>query len=288
MSEDQRGEGHHDAPGQADDPQDTQKSYYTILEQEIEEGLEELERPAKPLFLSALSAGLDIGFSALFVLLMISLAEGQLPTPVFELLKANAYSVGFILVIFGRSELFTEHTSLAVLPVLDGKASLLQLGRLWGVVYVANQIGAALFAGLLSVIGPALGFIEPAAMGELGREITGHASWVMVLSAILAGWMMGLVSWLVTAGRETISQIFFVWLVTSGIGLAHLHHCVVGSAEVLPAVILGLGVSFGDYARFLGLATLGNIVGGVIFVALIKYGHARCRTRYARRRDWNG
>jgi formate/nitrite transporter FocA (FNT family) len=49
-------------------------------------------------------------------------------------LHTESDSSGFLFVILGRSELFTEHTTLAVLPVLDGRASLRQLGRLWGLI----------------------------------------------------------------------------------------------------------------------------------------------------------
>jgi formate-nitrite transporter family protein len=79
----------------------------------------------------------------------------------------------------------------------------------------------------------------------------------------------------VAASRDTIGQIVLVWLVTVTIGLLHLHHVVVGTAEVLAGVFSGQGATFPDFLRFLGLATVGNIVGGVLFVALIKYGHAR-------------
>ena len=67
------------------------------------------------------------------------------------------YAVGFIFVVLGRSELFTEQTTLAVLPVLNRQASVLELVRTWAVVYVANLLGAAAFAGLAVLIGPALG-----------------------------------------------------------------------------------------------------------------------------------
>ena len=88
------------------------------------------------------------------------------------------------------------------------------------------------------------------------------------------GWLMGLLSWMVVAARDTISQIAIVWIVTTTIGLCGLHHCVVGSVEVLGAVFTGQGVSVLDFGRFLLLASLGNAVGGSVFVALVKYGHA--------------
>src|SRR6056297_3964939 len=95
-----------------------------ILDIEIRRGLSELERPTAGLSLSALSAGLDIGFGPLLMAVILTTAgvagTGELTK---QLLLALAYGVGFILVVLGRSELFTEHTALAVLPVLDGKAT---------------------------------------------------------------------------------------------------------------------------------------------------------------------
>ena len=107
-----------------------QKGYETILEQQILVGITELERPASGLFLSGLSAGLDVSLSLLLMAAMRTLTAGELPHVVSEILVANMYSAGFLFVVLGRSELFTEHTSVAVLPVLDGRATLAQLGRL--------------------------------------------------------------------------------------------------------------------------------------------------------------
>lgn len=135
--------------------EEPQKSYETILEQQIQAGLTELERPARGLFLSGLSAGLDVSLSLVLMATMITLTRDSLPHAVSEILVANMYAAGFLFVVLGRSELFTEHTTLAVLPVLDGRSSLSQLGRLWGLIYVANLIGATAFAAFAAFIGPA-------------------------------------------------------------------------------------------------------------------------------------
>jgi formate/nitrite transporter FocA (FNT family) len=255
--------------------EEPQKSYETILEQEIAAGLTELERPALALLLSGLSAGLDVSLGLLLMAVMRTLTEGVLPHPVSEILVALMYASGFLFVVLGRSELFTEHTTLAVLPVLDGRASLTQLGRLWGLIYVANQAGAAAFAAFLVFLGPRLGVIEPKVFGSIASGLVEHPGWVILLSAVLAGWLMGLLSWLVAASRDTIGQIFIVTLVTTAIGLCHLHHAVVGTAEVLAGVFSGQGATAADFGKFLFWATLGNILGGVFFVALIKFGHIR-------------
>ena len=90
-----------------------------ILQSEIHEGLEVLHRTTIGLFISGLSAGLDLGFSVLLMGVMWTEAHGRMPEPVVHLLVASMYAVGFIFVVMGRSELFTEQTTLAVLPVLN-------------------------------------------------------------------------------------------------------------------------------------------------------------------------
>jgi formate/nitrite transporter FocA (FNT family) len=244
-----------------------------ILEQEIEEGLGEIERPAGGLFLSGLSAGLDVGFSLLLMAATLTAFQGTVSPAIVQVLVANSYAIGFIFVVVGRSELFTEHTTLATLPVLNGQASVRSLARLWAIVYAANILGGAVFALLTTLIAPALGAVEPAAFGEIARHLVEHNWWVIFLSGVLAGWMMGLLSWLVAAARDTISQIFVVWLITTTIGFLGLHHSIVGTVEVLAGLFAGQGITPADFGHFLLWTTLGNSVGGVVFVAAIKYSH---------------
>ncbi|MDR3638148.1 MAG: formate/nitrite transporter family protein [Isosphaeraceae bacterium] len=251
------------------------KASRLILLHEIEEGLDAIERPLAGLFVSGLSAGLDVGFSLFLMAVVLTRVEGTMPPAVVSLLLANMYAVGFIFVVLGRSELFTEQTTLAVLPVLGGRASIRALLRLWVIVFAANTLGAAVFAALATLIGPELGVINPKVFGTIAHRMTDHSAWAMFLSGLLAGWLMGLLSWLVAASRDTISQIVLVWLVTTVIGFANLHHAIVGTVEVLAGAFSGQGIGPRDIGRFLVWVTAGNIVGGVVFVAFLKYGHAR-------------
>jgi formate/nitrite transporter FocA (FNT family) len=254
--------------------QEPKKAPRQILEHEIAEGTDALERSRAGLFLSGFSAGLDIGFSLLLMAVIRTLTEGDFSEPVIRLLVANAYPVGFIFVVLGRSELFTEQTTLAVLPVLNGGSSLGALARLWALVYVSNLLGATAFAALVVMIGPALGVIDARAFGQIAQPLVSHPDAAMLAGALLAGWLMGLLSWLVAAGRDTISQIALVWLIAFVIGIAGLNHVVAGSVEVLAAVFSQQGVSLADYGRFLLWTTIGNAIGGSFFVAVIKYSAA--------------
>lgn len=263
------GQGH----GQREEPRGEQTSSGAILDQQIREGLAELSRPASGLFLSALSAGLDIGFGPLLMAVLLALAAGSWSEPVTSVALANAYAVGFVFVILGRSALFTEHTTLAVLPILDGQSSLSRLGRLWLIVYVGNLVGSTLFAVIAVSAAPAFGIANASTFVELSLRVTEHTSWGMFAAAVLAGWLMGLLSWLVAAAQETVSRIVFVWLVAATIGIAHLPHAIAGNVEVLVGLLLVPDLGILDYAHFLVLATAGNAVGGSVFVALLKYGH---------------
>lgn len=204
----------------------------------------------------------------------LTAAEYSFASPLLEdLVLANAYAIGFVFVVLGRSELFTEHTTLAVLPVLDGKASVRQLARLWGFVYVGNLVGGAAFAVVIVAVTPALGVAEPRAFVNIASTLTAHHWSVVAVAGVLAGLLMGLLSWLEAAAQESISRLVFVWLVATAIGFAHLPHSIAGTVEVLMGLLVSPTISVIDFFRFLSMATLGNVVGGAIFVSLLKYGH---------------
>ena len=236
---------------------------------------EELDRPASALLLSGLTAGLDLGFGPLAIAIALTLMAGVASEPVKELVLANLYTIGFIFVVMGRSALFTEHTTSAVLPILARRVHPVRLLRLWGLVLVANLVGAALFSAFVVVLGTGLGIIEVAALAEMARPLLEPSSGLILMSAIAAGWLMGLLAWLTAAARDTISQIFFIWSTTFLIAFGHLHHSIAGTLEVLMGVFAGAGPTLGDYGRFLIWSVLGNAIGGAVFVATLKFGHVK-------------
>ncbi|MGH7105426.1 MAG: formate/nitrite transporter family protein [Acetobacteraceae bacterium] len=259
-----------------DQPLETpQKSYHTILEQHVAQAQEELERPAGGLLLSSLSAGLDLGFGPLLMAVLLTLSGGTWPHPVTGAVLAAAYTVGFVFVVLGRSALFTEQTTSAVLPVLARRASLLQLARLWSLVLVGNIAGGTLFALFLATLGLHLHIVDAAAFGTIAHKLLDVPWWTMWGSAVVAGWLMGLLAWLMAASRDTIGQIVFVSMTTFLIGIAGFHHSIAGTIEVLLALFAKAGPTWADYGRFISAAAVGNAVGGVLFVAILKFGHVR-------------
>ncbi|WP_083898714.1 formate/nitrite transporter family protein [Natronococcus jeotgali] len=244
-----------------------------ILRSLVESGEHEIHRETSGLALSGFSAGLDIGFGPVLMAVMLTLSQGGYGDLGTELLLASTYSVGFIFVILGRSELFTEHTTLAIMPVLAGRATARGLARVWGVVYVSNLIGGVVFTLLVVTLMPNLGVASPEAFGSIAHKLVDHDLEWLFVAGIFAGWLMGLVAWLVTAAQDTLSRIMFVWIVTASIGILHLPHSIAGNVEVLFGLFLSPTVTLADYVAFLALSTIGNAIGGSVFVGLLKYSH---------------
>jgi len=250
------------------------KTINEILNEQIQTAMHEHERPKISLFLSSISAGLEIGFSIFLMAAIQSLFYGVVHPSLLHVMLALAYPLGFVFVIIGKSELFTEHTTLAVIPVLNRNVSLKRLLVLWGIVYGGNLLGGYVFGYILSLLPGRMEILDPNSFEILARKLTEHPWNIILGSGILAGWLMGLLSWLITSAQETISRILLVGLITTVIGIGGLHHSIVGSIEVFTAVLTSSSITWTDYFIVQMWATLGNIIGGVVFVALLKFSHA--------------
>ena len=241
-----------------------------VLREQVETEIEETGRSNTGLFLSAFTAGLEIGFSILIMGVLHTVLKPYYSSDVLHLIVALGYPLGFIFVIIGRSQLFTEQTAMAVMPLLSKDISLKELLRLWTVVFVGNIIGGFIFSLLITWIGPSRGIIDQESFTTLAKALI-EPDWHIILgSATLAGWMMGLLGWLVTTSQETVSRIFIVILVTAIIGSAKLHHCIVGSVELFCGILTGTA-SLADYGLVMLFSVLGNIIGGAIFVGALKF-----------------
>lgn len=230
-------------------------------------GEDELKRSSTGLALSGLAAGLGMGLTALGSAVLLSVFGGG---EAQHLIASLLYPLGFIVVILGRAQLFTENTLFPVILVLDRRRHMRNMLRLWAVVFTANIGGAALFAVVMTktaAVRPSLS----AALVELGTHAVSGSFAHVFWAAVVGGWIIALMAWLVTASRFTIGQVAVVYLMTFVVGAASLAHCVAGSAEALCAVLSG-AVSPGTYFLWLLAATVGNTVGGVIIVSLLNYG----------------
>lgn len=254
---------------------DRPKEANQILEEQIETGLIEFRRSGVGLFLSAFAAGLEIGFSLLLMGVIYNLFGGEMSEGSLSILISLSYALGFIFVILGRSELFTEHTALAVIPVLNKSESVSSLVKLWVLVYLGNIIGGYIISLILTNLGPAIGFMETGDFVFFAEKLTQYSGKIIFFSSILAGWMMGLLGWLISSSQDSLTRVFMIILVTGVISLGGFHHCIIGSVEVFSGMLVSPDLSIKDYGKFQIWATLGNALGGVVFVALLKFSHAK-------------
>nr|WP_281415082.1 formate/nitrite transporter family protein [Azospirillum picis] len=235
------------------------------------EGQQELERPASSLLWSGLAAGLSMGFSMVGEALITTHLPDE---PWRPLIASFGYCFGFLIVILGRQQLFTENTLTVILPLLHrwSTRSLLQVLRLWVLVFAANIAGTLLFAAFAA---GTEAFSEPmrAAFVELGKTAARSGFMTTLLHGVLAGWLIALLVWITPAVGQ--ARFFVIVALTWLIALGKFAHVVAGSAEVSLAVMAG-PIGWGDYAfGFLLPSLIGNVLGGVGLVALINHAQVR-------------
>jgi formate-nitrite transporter family protein len=241
-----------------------------IFERVIEDARDELARPPSRLGFSSVFAGATVGFSVLALAIVLT----QLPRagwgmPVASLL----YPIGFVAVIIGRSQLFTENTLYPVALAFTERGHLRATARLWGVVFVGNVVGAVLLAVLLMESGAVVGPVKDE-LASLGEKMVVGSFAANLWSAVIAGWILALIAWLVEAAEAAIGQIVVIWALAALVGIGGFDHSVASALEVLAALFHG-SLSFGAALGWLGTATLGNVIGGVGIVALLNYGQIR-------------
>jgi len=257
-------------------PDEKPKEAYEIMNEQIETGLKEHKRSNLGLFLSSLSAGLEVGFSILIIGIIYTLFKDESTQAQLAVMIAVVYPIGYIFVITGRSELFTEHTTLATLPVLNGQATLGSLAKLWLIVYVGNLVGGYIFGSISLVFNGEMHLIGKDFFYYVSEKMLKYSVGATLISGIMAGWLMGMLSWLLSSAQDTFSRVVMIFLVTFLISIAGLHHCIVGSIEVFMAFFAEANkITWLQFLKFQVLATLGNIIGGVFLVSTVKFAHSR-------------
>ena len=231
------------------------------------EGEKELERSPQALAWSGLAAGLSMGF----ILVAEGLLRSHLPdAPWRPLIAKLGYSVGFLIVILGSQQLYTENTLTPIVPLLARKsgAMLGRVLRLWAIVLATNLIGTILFAWVLARTTLFDVDMHDAFVGVASEALRGNFA-TTALRAIFAGWLIALMVWMIPGaeGAKFWVIVVMTWLVGAG-GLAHV---IAGSTDVLYLVFTG-ELPWTTYAgRFLAPTLLGNTIGGVALVACLNH-----------------
>jgi formate/nitrite transporter FocA (FNT family) len=236
-----------------------------------QQGIEELERPAASLVWSGVGAGVAIWMSLIAqAALMVRLPE----TPWKPTIAAFGYSVGFVVVILGRLQLFTESTIVAVLPLANAWSwrNLVRTLRLWVLVFLANMAGTLAVAIILPHAG-----LVPGPELDAMQNIAGALKELTPLSAftrgIPAGFILATIAWLMPNARG--QEIWVVTLLTYIVSIAGFSHVIAGSAEAWLLVMTGhASVGFALFG-FILPALCGNIIGGTGLFAVLAHAQVR-------------
>ena len=235
------------------------------------QGHEEMRRPLLSLLFSAFAAGLAITAS---VIAQASLRMRLPETPAAELVSDFGYSVGFVVVILGNLQLFTETTVTAVLPIATHPRwrNIWRLGRLWAVVFGGNMAGTLLVAFLMArqvILSPEQ---LDAAVG-LSSHLLRHDWLKTLLLGMPAGFLVASIAWILPNART--SEFWIILVITYVIALCGFSHVVAGSTEAWLLWLTGhasLGWALGG---FIGPALVGNIIGGTGLFAVLAHGQVR-------------
>jgi formate/nitrite transporter FocA (FNT family) len=231
------------------------------------EGESELQRTSSALAWSGLAAGLSMGFSFLGV----GLLRAYLPDePWAPLVSSFGYTLGFLFVILGRQQLFTENTLTVVLPLMRWRraATLRRVIKLWVIVLGTNVIGALLFAYVLARA-DAVEFNVYQALRHAAADAGQMSFGTALLRGVFAGWMIAMVVWLLPFAES--ARIWVIIIVTYVVGLAHLSHVIVSTVDA--SFLVFVGDSTWTEMLWHGFlpALIGNIIGGVALVAAINH-----------------
>lgn len=267
-AEDAGAESPHLDEGERNQAADHSSPHALVIHEVVRaEGEAALARSTSALIWSALAAGLSMGFS----FLTLAVIRAALPdSPWAPLIDGFGYSIGFVIVVLGKQQLFTESTLTVVLPVLVRRDAKTFLGalRVWGLVLPVNLIGTAIFATLLSVPGLFDARVVTA-MQDIARDTTAYDFGITFLKSLLAGWLIALMVWLLPSARA--ARLATIVLITYVVSITKLSHIIAGSVETFYGVFNG-GASPSEYLwRFLLPTLLGNVVGGISLVGLLNH-----------------
>jgi formate/nitrite transporter FocA (FNT family) len=231
------------------------------------DGGEELSRPVSALAWSGLAAGLSMGFSFVGQ----GLIRAHLPAaPWRPLLTSLGYPLGFLIVVIGRQQLFTENTLTAIIPLLAQRklSTLVSVLRLWAIVLTANLVGAHIFAWAVADTTFLSGNVQNALL-QLSKEAVAVSFGSAVWRGVFAGWLIALMVWM-NAASDT-SRIPIIIILTYTVGLAGLTHIIAGSVEALFLVMIGARSWWAYLGGYMLPTLLGNILGGVALVSALNH-----------------
>jgi formate/nitrite transporter FocA (FNT family) len=231
------------------------------------QGEAELKRGWRGLLASGLMAGVLISFSPIAQSLILSALP---PVGWSALVAAMGYAIGFIIVILGNNQLFTESTVTAVLPIATKPtlAKTLALLRLWSIVFGANMLGTLAVAAFVAARGMLHAEHMQALLG-LGRAMDARSFGELVVLGIPSGVLIGAVAWMQPNARG--SEFWAIFVTTWTIAAAGFSHCVAGAFEAWSLWLAGDVGLLHAAGEMILPSLLGNIAGGSVLFAVLAH-----------------
>jgi formate/nitrite transporter FocA (FNT family) len=251
-----------------------------IAEKATVVGRARLDRSRLDILITGLIAGVEVSLGGMAAMTVVGGALHAAPAlGLYGALAFGAlvFPVGFLFVILGGSELFTENFLIPVVAVFNRERSVPSLVELWALSWAGNIAASAGMALLLA---------QPHALGD--TILDGYRAyadyklamplWGLFFSAVLAGMVMTILTWLLLAIQDTVGKILTIFGVGYILFAANISHSMV-SSSILFVAYREVGRSLTSVLVWIAVATLGNLVGGVGFVTLFRLAQVKEKTR---------
>ncbi len=211
-------------------------------------------------------AGMYVGVAVVLILTI----GGFLPKETQKLVMGVCFGGALTIVIFAGSELFTGSNLVLTLGVLTGKARMRDLASNWVYTWIGNLIGSIVLAVMVVRSGilnaePIHGFVLKVVETKMNLPPE-QLFW----RAVLANWLVCLAVWMAVRIKDETARILMIWWCMFTFITCAFEHSVANMCGLLLGLLLpheGMNITWSGYGYNLGLATLGNIVGGALFVA---------------------
>jgi formate/nitrite transporter FocA (FNT family) len=241
-----------------------------IWDDSVGEGQRRVDRTIPALLATGFVGGVDVMLGILALVVLSGGLRAVMPEPTAHALGSAAFGIGFVFIVIGRSELFTENFLVPVSTVVHGRRGPVALVKLWGLTLVGNIVGLL----VLSAIFTRAGLVPPSALKAASTvaETYANRDWLAaLLSGVVAGTVMTLLTWLAHAARDEMAKVAIAMVVGFVLAGPSLNHAVVSFGELAFGIMAGKGTAtWTDLAQNFPLAVVGNLAGGLGLVTAMR------------------
>lgn len=249
-----------------------------VFERAQEEGRRRLSLSWLDMVSTAFIAGVTIVFGIVAFGIAQGYVEPVLGTEPAKLIGSLAFAIGLVFLVVGRTELFSENLFDPVAAAVGWgmRRALGAVLRLWVVTLVLNLVGGAVLVGILLVDGAMPESAGPV-LASVAEEIAGKGALATLARAVLAGALLAVLSYMLNAVNSVTARILVTFMVGVFLALGPFDHVVVSALHLVYGIWDGAVVTYGDLLTNIGLATAGNLAGGLLLVTFTHTAQVKSR-----------